>query len=36
VSYAPTNKALGAELSPFTNLRGPQRMMSAALVFMQI
>ena len=37
VSYAPTNKTLGAELSPFTNPpRGPQRMMRAALVFMQV
>src|SRR5580765_454499 len=37
VSYAPTNKSLGAELAPFTMPpRGPQRMMDAALVFMQV
>src|SRR6185295_14024657 len=37
VTYAPTSKALDAELSPFTMPpRGPQRMINAALVFMQV
>jgi predicted permease len=36
VAYPQTNTSLGAELAPFTNPpRGPQRMIGAALVFLQ-